>query len=229
VTARPPSWLAIGASVVLMSAGAACDTIAARHDEPLLDLVAAALLVLGVLTVRISIRHTPRRPAPTVPGSRAATRQERLEGAEAFDMRGSVVVATDGGGASDAALRTATAEAERRQTTLLVVISYRRPIDPDLDDIETPVAELETRARELASRALCRALSLPAERLPLHRIVTEHRELTHVLLRSFGDAALIVVASDHRLALRHLTGGYVSAGRLARRSRAPVVIVPPSS
>ncbi len=150
----------------------------------------------------------------------------RRDIAEPVDSRDTVVAATDGAVASDAAIRKAAAEAQRRETPLIVLMNYQRPIDPDLDEFETPIAVLEARARRRASDALCRALSLPEDLLPQHRIVPEHRELTYVLLRNYRDAALIVVCAERGHQLRRMLGGYVSVGRLARRSSAPVLVVP---
>jgi hypothetical protein len=50
----------------------------------------------------------------------------------------------------------------QRGCPLIVVATYQRPVDPDLDDLETPDDELRARAERTARRALCRVTRGPS-------------------------------------------------------------------
>jgi nucleotide-binding universal stress UspA family protein len=137
----------------------------------------------------------------------------------------SVVVGTDGGEHSDPALRFAAHEAALRGVQLVVVIAHLRPVDPDIDSYDIPESELCRVSQEKASRALSRALGLPAERLPPHRIITGSGDPSALLLKTEG-AQLIVVGLYHRHLLDRLIHGPVRAAALVRHTGVPVAIVP---
>lgn len=143
------------------------------------------------------------------------------------DVRHAVVVGCDGKPHSDAALRYAVAEADRRSARLLVVTTYVRPVDPDLDTIETPEGTLQARARRSAESALCRALALPDNHLPPHQILTERGEVSRVLLSRYGDAELIVLGSHQRRLPHRIIRGRSTSRTVVRKAHVPVVVVPP--
>lgn len=137
----------------------------------------------------------------------------------------SVVVGTDGGEHSDPALRFAAHEAALRGVQLVVVIAHLRPVDPDIDSYDTPESELCRIGQEKAHQALCRALAVPAERLPPHRIVSGKGDPIALLLKIEG-AQLIVVGLHHRHLIDRLLHGPVRATSIVRHTGVPVVIVP---
>lgn len=100
-------------------------------------------------------------------------------------------------------------------------------VDPDLDDSDTPESELLARASDLAERSLSRALSLPLDRLPPHRTITMSGLAWRVLLKGYPDAGLIVVGTHRRSPLARLFSLPSTSQNLIRRSRTPVVVVPP--
>lgn len=143
-------------------------------------------------------------------------------------MSGPVVVGTDGTVRSDAALRFAAREALLRGSELIVVFSYVGPIDPDVDDFETPKSVQIRRHEPEAVGALVRALDLPRSALPAHRVVCDDLEASALLVRaSIGTGAeLIVIGQHYRHLLDRLVHGPSRASKLARRSHVPVVVVP---
>lgn len=143
-------------------------------------------------------------------------------------MSGPVVVGTDGTVHSDEALRFAAHEAQLRGSELIVVLGYVGPIDPDVDDFETPKSVQIRRHEPEATRALIRALCVPAAALPPHRIVCDDFEPSALLLRASAGvgAELIVIGQHHRHLLDRLVHGPSRASKLARRSHVPVVVVP---
>lgn len=144
---------------------------------------------------------------------------------DALPASPSVVVGTDGGKHSDPALRFAAYEAHLRGVQLVVGIAHLRPVDPDIDSFDTPEAELNLISRDKAHRALLRALDVPPERLPPHRIVTGSGDPTALLLAIEG-AALIVVGLRHRHPLDRFVHGPTRAAALTRHTTVPVVVVP---
>lgn len=139
-----------------------------------------------------------------------------------------VVVGTDGTVHCDGALRFAAREAQLRGAELVVVLGYGGPIDPDVDDFETPKSVQVLLHEPKAIDALVRALGMPAESLPPHRIVCDDLDPTVLLLHvSTGvDAELIVIGQQHRHLFDRLVHGPSRVGRLARHSRVPVAVVP---
>lgn len=143
-------------------------------------------------------------------------------------VRDAVVLVCPPDPTGDAAVRFAAREAALRRTRLVVVASFGRPVDPDLESIEIPDAELRRRARVLAESTLCRALGRPLHELPTHEIVTEPGETPQVLLRDYRDAAL-VVASVRGGLLHRLGAIWTGEDRLARRCLSPLALVPGGS
>jgi hypothetical protein len=141
-------------------------------------------------------------------------------------VRNAVVLACPRDPGGDAAVRFAVREAHLRAARLVVVASYVIPVDPDLESIETPDAELRRRARTTAEVTLCRALGRAADQLPQHEIVTESGPAAYVLLRDYTDAQLIVVADTHRRPLARFGTVQADGAAVIRRSRAPVALVP---
>jgi nucleotide-binding universal stress UspA family protein len=143
------------------------------------------------------------------------------------DAQHAVVVGCDGMPDSDAALRFAVREAALRSARLVLVMSFFRPTDPDLDEYDTPESELRSRALRTAEASLCRALSLTPERLPVHQTVTGPGEPSRVLLHDYGTAELFVLGSHHRNLLKRVFSGHATSRSLIHRGHVPVVVVPP--
>jgi hypothetical protein len=141
-------------------------------------------------------------------------------------VRGAVVLACPSGPDGDTAVRFAFREAALRRAPLVVIASYMRPVDPDLESIETPDSELRRQARTGAEITLGRALGLPHSQLPAYEIVTEPGPATDVLLRDCGDAQLIVVVELPRNPLVRFGAVRADGAILVRRSRSPVALVP---
>ena len=136
-----------------------------------------------------------------------------------------VVVGCDASPASDAALRFAAEEARLRRARLLVVAAYDRPIDPDLDDFDTPDAELQRSARACTESVVQRAFGRPGMREVDLEVVAAEGEPSHVLLEHGRDAVMIVIGSHDRPMLRRLFGRVTSRG-LLHDSTVPITIVP---
>jgi nucleotide-binding universal stress UspA family protein len=144
-----------------------------------------------------------------------------------LDVRHAVVVGCDGQPESDAALRFAVREASLRSARLVMVMSFFKPIDPDLDEYDTPESELRSRALRTAEASLCRALSLAPEHLPIHQTVTGQGEPSRVLLHDYGTAELFVLGSHHRNLVKRVFSGHATSRTLIHQGHVPVVVVPP--
>jgi nucleotide-binding universal stress UspA family protein len=143
------------------------------------------------------------------------------------DVRHAVVVGCDGQPESDAALRFAVREASLRSARLVLVMSFFRPIDPDLDEYDIPESELRSRALKTAEESLCRALSLAPEHLPVHHTVTGRGQPSRLLLHDYGNAELFVLGSHHRNLLKRVFSGHATSRTLIHQGHVPVVVVPP--
>jgi nucleotide-binding universal stress UspA family protein len=139
---------------------------------------------------------------------------------------GSVVVGYGESPTADVALRFAVTEAQIRRAPLVVVATYLRPVDPDLDSFDTTEAELAAQARRHAQEALQRVTPEGGAPLPAHLIVASRGLPWRVLLQRYPDAALIVVGAHHRNTLRRLLHGQTTGGELIHHSHVPVVVVP---
>ncbi len=137
-----------------------------------------------------------------------------------------VVVGCDGSPENDPALRFATREAELHHARLVVVTAYEQPIDPDLDDFETPDAELCNTARISTETALRRALGRTSAELKVDVICAEG-EPSQLLRKYSTNAIMIVVRSHDRPMIQRLFAR--SIGReLLHGSTVPVTVVPPA-
>lgn len=188
--------------------------------------IAAGLLAMSAATAAgAAWRRCSSWLAAAVTGSRLPrVRRRDLPGGTY--VRDAVVLACPTGTEGDAAVRFAVREAELRPARLVVVASYVTPVDPDLESIETPEAELRRRARARAEATLCRALSRATDQLPAHEIVTEPGPPSFVLLRGYAGAQLIVVAAARHGLLARFGVVDADGAALVRRSRSPVVLVP---
>lgn len=164
------------------------------------------------------------------PWGRRARWSERDDDAlrDAVDARGAVVVGCDGSIENDAAIRFAVKESIARGTSLVVVCTYRAPIDPDLDDYDTPKEVLRANAIQLAESSLVRALGGPAM-VPEHHTVTGQGLPSRLLLERFGQAGLIVIGTHRRSLLNRAFNGRGTGRRLIRRTNVPVIVVPPDA
>lgn len=228
---RPPL---AAASVVLFIAGVVLVALAvtAQAGWPLL-FVGAVLLATAAAAGYPAYRfaHHARDPSRHRPRWRTAAaafaqlaRPPRNEDDIVLDPVGAVIVGCDGEPRSDAALRYAAAEARRRGTSLLVVIAFAEPIDPDNDEFDTPPETQRARARARAAQALARAVPDP----PAHQIVAIAGLPGRVLRDQFPHAALIVIGARHRHLLAPLTSAESAEHLLAARGHVPVVVVPPA-
>jgi len=144
-------------------------------------------------------------------------------------VRTAVVVGCDGKPDSDSALRFAVQEAELRSAPLVLVTAFFRPVDPDIDDFDTPDRELRAHARETAEAALARALDLSPGMLPPHETITQEGDAAKVLLGEDARAALLVIGTHQRHLLQRLLHGHSTSQELILHSHVPVVVVPPPS
>lgn len=179
-----------------------------RPVDALLDLAGDAALIVvgtrglgglgGLVLGSVSSRVAVRAACPTVVVPPVAAPDD-----------GSIVVGVDGSGSSDAALRFALAEAERRSAKLVAV--YADPAAGSLEAGSLVPAALE--------RARAAMLTDPdvSIRIDLGRPAD-------VLLDAGRDAALIVVGSRGRGQVRSLVLGSTSRTVLHRSAR-PVAVV----
>lgn len=136
-----------------------------------------------------------------------------------------VVVGCDASPASGPALRFAAEEARLRHARLLVITAYRRPIDPDLDEFDTPDSELQNAARARTEAALRRAFQPSNVNDVDLDILTAEGEPSQVLLEHSTDAIMIVIGSHDRPMLQRLLSRPTSH-RLLHNSDIPITIVP---
>jgi nucleotide-binding universal stress UspA family protein len=222
--------LAIG----LLAVGAILMLLAGVARSWLIAFLAVAALCCGALlkhaprvptdrpnrALRTRLRTVAHRPAQALAMSLTG---ERPPADPVGDVAGTVVVAIgDGGPAADGALRYAADEARLRCVELVVLATYQIPIDPDLDDIDTPLSQLRAAAWARAAAAIGRNLPHP----PARRIVVAAGSPARVLTRCCRDAGLIVVPSPRHRRLGAL-GLDSPAGGLSTNLRLPVVVVPP--
>lgn len=144
-----------------------------------------------------------------------------------MDLTDAIVVGCDGDPDSHGALRFAAVEAEMRSARLVVLATFFRPVDPDLNDYDTPDTVLAGRARAAARRCLCQALGCDEPDLPRHEIVAARGAPGRVLLTGFGDAQLVVVGTHQRHVLSRLLHGPSTSADLIHHGQMPVAVVPP--
>jgi nucleotide-binding universal stress UspA family protein len=140
---------------------------------------------------------------------------------------GVVVVGCDGSPRSDSALRFAAEEARLRRARLILVASYQRPIDPELDDFDVPEQRLRDLMRARVDSACRRALG-PAADDGAREILVVRGEPAKVLLEQGRDAIMIVIGRSDRRALSRVLGHFTGR-KLLRHARVPVVMVPTGS
>lgn len=144
-----------------------------------------------------------------------------------MDLTGAIVVGCDGYRDSHGALRFAVQEAALRLAPLVIVATYLRPVDPDVDDFDTPEKMLADRAVAAARGALRQALSASEDGLPPHEVVTASGPASHVLITKFEQAQILVVGTRQRHLLSRLWHGPSTSTNLIHHARMPVVVVPP--
>ena len=66
------------------------------------------------------------------------------------DPSAPVVVGCDGSAGSEFTIRFGIQEARRRQTSLLILTAFERPIDPDIDSFDVPEDQLKRRVQRRA-------------------------------------------------------------------------------
>lgn len=220
-------------------------TASVRWHQPLLLIPTFAVFLVVLRPVARGmggVTSAPRWPrrrthgattsaAPEVTRSmakRGSWRERSLRVSRQVDSRHAIVVGCDGDPATDGALRFAALESLRRQAKLIVVATYFKPIDPDLDDYDTPESELQRRAHDAAHDALRRALDLTTAVLPPHEIVTTQGPPAKVLMNGFADADLIVLGNHQRRPMSRLLHSPSTSADLIHHAHVPVVVVPPN-
>jgi len=138
---------------------------------------------------------------------------------------GTVVVGCDGTPDTDPALRFAADEAQLRHADLVVVVAYYRPIDPDVDDFDTPRPVLQQQARDRTETCLRRALHGSGGELPGYQIIAGEGDPAQLLLDNASGAALVVIGAHQRSFLQRMFSQPTSR-HLLRDAEVPVVIVP---
>jgi nucleotide-binding universal stress UspA family protein len=217
----PPLVVAYRASAVAAVVTLALAVGLDRYPLLLITLAFAAVATAGWWSSRADRRRRSRSVIARVSDSLAAERP-RNEDDLLLDPVGAVVVGCDGEPAGDAALRFAASEARRRDSVLLVVIVFSPPVDPDVDDFDTPPAAQRARARAKAERALQRAAPDP----PRHQVIAVAGLPGRVLRDHFPEAALIVIGARHKHLLAALTTAE-STEHLLAGGTVPLVVVPP--
>lgn len=144
-----------------------------------------------------------------------------------MDLTGAIVVGCDGDRDSHGALRFAVQEAALRAAPLVIVATYLHPIDPDVDDFDTPEKVLAHRAVTAARGALRQALGASESELPPHEVVTASGPASHVLITKFKQAQILVVGTHQRHLVSRLLHGPSTSTNLIHHARTPVVVVPP--
>ncbi|WP_116951361.1 universal stress protein [Jiangella endophytica] len=187
------------------------------HDAALVvvgrrGLGAFGAMLLGSVSARVAARSTV--PAVVVP-----------EPAGPGD--GTIVAAVDGSPHSDAALRFALTEAQRRSTSVVALTAYQpAPLMLPVTDpaaVDRAAAAEEHDAERLVSDAVGRARAATGSAAP----VTVRAGAGHpaeVIADAGRDAELIVVGSRGRGQVRGLLLGSTSQGVL-HRARRPVAVV----
>jgi len=137
-----------------------------------------------------------------------------------------VLVGCDGTPEGDPVLRFGVEEARLRRARLVLVSAYNGPIDPDLDNFDTPRSELDARARRRADTALHRALHWSdAADLPGYDIVIAQGDPVQALLDHTQHAVMIVIGNHDRPLLQQLFSRPTST-HLLHHANIPVTIVP---
>jgi nucleotide-binding universal stress UspA family protein len=140
---------------------------------------------------------------------------------------GPVVVGVDGAGSADDAVDWASAEAAARGCPLRVVHAFRPPLAADACGLVAPIDSfytIRTTAQLVLQDAVNRARSVTPNMEMSARLLAG--PATRALLGQARDAQLLVLGSRGRSGLRHRLPGSV-AGRVARRSPCPVVVIRP--
>lgn len=243
--AAPPTWLALFNSGLRLAGATAVFVAALRWSQPLLLIPAIGLFLIVLRPVvrktRGAATAAPGRLSPSfdlsarsgarqmgVRSRRAPAAPAHANSAPPVGIEHAVVVGCDGDPSSDGALRFAAVEAGLRSARLIVVTTVCKPIDPDVDDFETPESDLQARARTRTEDALRRALGRRLADLPPHAIVTECGNASRVLLNEFGDAELLVVGTHQRHMLSRLLHMQSTSADLIHHGHVPVVVVPPT-
>jgi nucleotide-binding universal stress UspA family protein len=136
-----------------------------------------------------------------------------------------IVVGCDGDADSDPALRFAFDEARERRTSVLLVTSYCRPVDSDVDEFDAPDDVLQDRAKARVERALHRAIGGEPVDLPSYAIVAKEGDPAHVIVSEGAEAAMIVIGSHDRALLKRMLG-HLTREHIVHDSRVPVTVVP---
>lgn len=138
-----------------------------------------------------------------------------------------VVVGCDGTPDGDPALRFAAQQARLHQVRLVVITAYDRPLDPDLDDFDTPDTQLRAQACARAEDAVRRAFNAHSEPVPDHELIPVEGDPARALLAHASGAVMIVVGSHDRSFLERFFARHTGP-HLLQGSDVPVTIVPPA-
>lgn len=154
---------------------------------------------------------------------------QRSPGAKDAASAQAVVVGCDGTDSCRAAMRYAIREAVRRRAEMVVVTTFERPIDPDLDSFDVTARELTDRAHHAAARCLADASEQTGLSASHPRILVQEGRLADALVATASFAAVIVIGAHHSSALEHVLLGSplgTTTRVLLKHTTVPVVVVP---
>lgn len=139
-----------------------------------------------------------------------------------------ILVGCDGTASSDAAVQFAAGEARLRCAQLVLIGSYDRPVDPDIDEFDVTDDQLQARARQAVQANFARALDCQPAMLPDHEIIVAEGDPAHVLLKHAKGAVMIVIGSHDHGMLGRLFGR--DTGKfILHDTVVPLAVVPAST
>lgn len=136
-----------------------------------------------------------------------------------------VVVGCDGSDGCESAMRYAIAEAARRRARLIVVTTFERPIDPDVDSFDIVEDDLERAARRAAELCLARATEHEGPVAAGSTVLAVDGPAVDALTEASTAAAVVVVGARHGGLIHRALSGSTTRAVLAH-ARIPVVVVP---
>jgi nucleotide-binding universal stress UspA family protein len=141
------------------------------------------------------------------------------------DPSAPVVVGCDGSDGSEFTIGFGIQEARRRQTSLLILTAFERPIDPDIDSFDVPEDQLKRRAQSRAEAFLALAVAQVGPAPADTRVIAFDGRAAHALVNMGTDVSVIVVGSHQGGFMSRAI--YGSTGRdIIKHAQVPVIILP---
>ncbi len=141
------------------------------------------------------------------------------------DSTAPVVVGCDGSDGSEFTIGFGIQEARRRNTSLLVLTAFERPIDPDIDSFDVPQNQLKRQVERTAEAFLALAVTRVGPAPAETRVIAVDGQAAHTLV-NMGTAVSVIVVGSHQ-------GGFMSrvlygsTGRdVLKHAKVPVIILP---